>query len=138
MRWRHRSPRATATHSSFPLVPIDSHVMTLAPCGHQVVVAVAVEVAGDEVLDVHSALLDQSTLPLARARSLRVVDAHPRPWGARFVVADADHQLLVGVVVQVDREYRVAPLELLIEDKAVPQWRLGRRAGGGRQARICA
>ena len=66
---------------------------------------------------------------LVRRRHLWIVDADAAFDRIVQVVTDADDQLFVVIVVEVDRPDGVAPLQLLVEDVPLPEPLAGRGAG---------
>src|SRR5262249_39654627 len=120
---RNAMQQQSRSGSFLPLVPVNANVLRLPADGDDVNLAVAVEVGRGQVLDVHTALVDQGPLPLCSLRARRSVDAHAAPLARLHaqVVAHADNQLVVAVTVEVGAPDGMAPLQLVIDDLALPQ-----------------
>ena len=72
--------------------------MRSAADGNDVGFAVAIQIAGLQVLDCYAAWVDKRSLPRLAA-FLRIKNSHAALGGLALIVANADYQLLVGVVV---------------------------------------
>lgn len=98
-----------------------------ASAGHDVVAAVAVKVGNDQVFDGEVAVVDDVPGEGQRGRTvgLRVVDPHAGARGivrrAFVLVALADDDFVVGVVVEIGGPGGMAPGQGLVNDLAVPE-----------------
>src|SRR5262245_43858363 len=119
---------ACGVHSLLALIPVDACVLRLPADGDDVRAAVAVELGDREVFDRDAALVEELARPL-RAEGLgRAVDADAAALSAALLAA-ADDQLVGAVAVEVGGRDGVAPLELVVDDVAVPHRALLLRLG---------
>src|SRR6185437_7823617 len=113
-----RTPRQRMADSLVMLlgfVPIDAHVFRLPSHRDNILPAVAIEIGGRQILDVHAARIDQLPRPFLSAGVLRVVHSQAAAMVGVLVVADADHEFFILVAVEIDAPYGMAPLQFIIE-----------------------
>src|SRR5262249_48138646 len=91
--------------------------------GHNVDLAVAVQIGRREVLDMNASLVEQVTLPLGAL----VIERLENPYTAFLaplvaqIVADADNKLIAPVAVEIGAPDGMAPFQLVVENMALPQ-----------------
>src|SRR5688572_11898022 len=108
-------------HWSFAPIPIDLHVMRRPADGHDVGPAVAVQVARHQILNGDAARIDDLPRPLAGSRVAWVVNPDAALRRFAGIVADADHQLVILVAVEVRARDGMAPLQIFVEHRAGPE-----------------
>src|SRR5262249_9506219 len=105
------------------LVPIDAGVVGLPANGHDVDVAIAVQIGDRKILNVNAALIEQVTLPLRALIVERLENPHTA-FLARLVaevIADSDSQLVAATAIEIGTPAGMAPFQLVVENMALPK-----------------